>query len=197
MSEYSCRRRQATSVSLSLPRWVHGVLRSAPQCHTDEDKMRFVVQLARTNVMRGTGGPFGAAIFRQSDNSLVAVGVNRVEPLHNAILHAEVMAIMLAEATVQSYSLRAPGLPPHELVTSCEPCAMCLGATFWSGVRRLVCGAGRCDAASLGFDEGPVFPASYRYLEARGIQVVRCILADEARGVFDLYRQCKGAVYNG
>jgi len=73
---------------------------------------------------------------------------------------------------------------------------MCLGAALWSGARRIVCGAGREDAAGLGFEEGPVFPESYRYLEARGIEIVRGILADEARAVFDLYRQQQGLIYN-
>ena len=61
----------------------------------------------------------------------------------------------------------------HELVSSCEPCAMCLGATLWSGVRRLVTGATKADAEAIGYDEGPVFPESYAHLERRGIEVVR------------------------
>jgi tRNA(Arg) A34 adenosine deaminase TadA len=88
-------------------------------------------------------------------------------------------------------------MPAHELFTSCEPCAMCLGATLWSGVRRLVCGAAREDATRLDFEEGPVFPESYRYLEERGIQIVRDLLRDEARAVLELYRATKGAIYNG
>jgi tRNA(Arg) A34 adenosine deaminase TadA len=83
------------------------------------------------------------------------------------------------------------------MVTSCEPCAMCLGATLWSGVKRLVYGATREDASRLAFDEGPVFPESYRYLEARGLEIVRGVLRDEARGVLELYRATGGAVYNG
>jgi len=82
-------------------------------------------------------------------------------------------------------------------VTSCEPCAMCLGATLWSGVRRLVFGATRDDAAKLEFDEGPVFPESYKYLEARGIEIVRGMLHDEAAAVLERYRALNGAIYNG
>src|SRR3954462_5000499 len=96
-----------------------------------------------------------------------------------------------------SFSGSAPPLPDHELVTSCEPCAMCLGATLWSGVRRLVYGATREDAARLQFDEGPVFPESYRYLESRGIEVVRGVLRDEAAEVLERYRAKSGPIYNG
>jgi len=117
----------------------------------------------RQNVLRRTGGPFGAAVFESGSGALVAAGVNSVTRLQNSMLHAEILAIMLAESRVGSYTLLGPGLPHHELVTTCDPCAMCLGAVLWSGVRRLVTGADRADASALDFDEGPVFPESYAY----------------------------------
>jgi tRNA(Arg) A34 adenosine deaminase TadA len=83
------------------------------------------------------------------------------------------------------------------MFSSCEPCAMCLGATLWSGVERLVCGAARDDASRLDFEEGPVFPESYKYLEDRGIEIVRNVLRDEAKSVLELYRATGGRVYNG
>ena len=104
---------------------------------------------------------------------------------------------MLAEARLGSYTLRAPGAPEYELFTSCEPCAMCLGATLWSGVRRIVCAAGREDAMALGFDEGPVFPESWRYLEAQGIALEHGLLAAQAAEVMRRYREDNGLVYNG
>ena len=56
---------------------------------------------------------------------------------------------------MKSHDLGANGFPIHELVTSCEPCSMCLGAITWSGIRGLACGARGSDAESIGFDEGP------------------------------------------
>src|SRR6266498_1615659 len=81
---------------------------------------------------------------------------------------------------------------PSRARTSSDPCAMCLGATLWSGVERLVCGAGRDDASLLSFEEGPVFANSYKYLEERGIEIVRNLLRDEARSVLELYRATSG-----
>jgi len=104
---------------------------------------------------------------------------------------------MMAQAALGSFSLGAPGMPAHELVTSCEPCAMCLGAILWSGVTRVVCGAARADATELRFEEGPVFPESYKYLEARGIEIVHEVLREEARAVLVLYREQGGPIYNG
>ena len=74
---------------------------------------------------------------------------------------------------------------------------MCLGATLWSGVRALVCGATRADAESLGFDEGPVTEDSYAHLAARGISVAREVSRQAARAVLEEYRAKGGVVYNG
>jgi tRNA(Arg) A34 adenosine deaminase TadA len=131
-----------------------------------------------------------------TSGTLVSVGVNSVVRLKNSTLHAEMLAIMLAQQRVGSYTLLRSELPPHELVSSCDPCAMCLGAVLWSGVRRLVTGADRTDACALDFDEGPIFPESYAYLLGRGVALTRGILRDEAVAVLELYRRQGGLIYN-
>ena len=161
------------------------------------ERMRLAIALARENVLRGTGGPFGAAVFESDSGKLVSVGMNLVVAHHNCTLHGEMVAFMMAQQRLASYTLRAEGMPRHELVSSCEPCAMCLGATSWSGVQRLVYGATADDARRLGFDEGPVFAESYDYLATRGIEVVRALCRDEASAVFEIYRERNGSIYNG
>ena len=184
-------------VEVTYPDWVDEVVDWSRPCPSDEERMKVAIAIARANVEQATGGPFGAAIFESQSGKLVAVGMNAVVRLNNCVLHGEMMAFMMAQQRVQSFTLNSPGLPAHELYTSCEPCAMCLGATLWSGVRRLVYGATREDASLLNFDEGPVFPESYHYLENRGIKIVRSVLRDEARGVLELYRARSGTIYNG
>jgi len=82
-----------------------------------------------------------------------------------------------------------------ELFTSCEPCAMCLGATLWSGVSRIVCGATKADAQAIGFDEGPVYERSYEHLEMCGVKVTRKVLSEEAAKVLRRYGS-SGLIYN-
>lgn len=183
-------------VRVAYPDWVASVVDWERPYTTDVEKMRLAIHLSRENVARGTGGPFGAAIVESATGRLVSVGVNSVVRLHNAALHGEMVAFMMAQRRVGSFSLAAPGLPAHELITSCDPCAMCLGAILWSGVKRVVCGAAREDATRLCFDEGPVFPESYRYLENRGIAFVREVCRDEAREVLEDYRRNAGVIYN-
>ena len=186
-----------TSLTVDLPVWVTSICHFGEPYRTVRDRMKLAIALSEQNVLHGTGGPFGAAIFRGDDHRLVAVGVNRVEPLHNSTLHAEMVAIMLAEHAVGSLTLNAPHLPPHELYSSCSPCAMCLGAVLWSGVRRVEWGAVREDAMEIGFDEGPVFPDSHKYLRDRGVELVEGTLRDEAKAVLQLYSRQSGLIYNG
>ena len=184
-------------VHIEYPDWVASVVDWDRTYMTDTDKMRLAIGVSRENVERGTGGPFGAAIFERHSGTLVAVGMNSVVRLNNCTLHGEMVAFMMAQRRVGSFTLHSPALPVHELFTSCEPCAMCLGATLWSGVRRVVYGAAREDASRLNFEEGPVFPQSYTYLEDRGIAIERNFLRDEARAVLELYRANSGKIYNG
>jgi len=184
-------------IHVTLPSWAASFVPWTRAHETDADRMQLAVALADENLTRRTGGPFGAAVFDLASGLPISVGVNLVERARNAILHAEIVALMLAERRLDRYSLGDPDLPPHALVTSCEPCAMCLGATLWSGVRRLVCGATRDDARRVGFDEGPVFPESYRYLERHGMTIVREVHRAEAAAVLERYRTEGGTIYNG
>lgn len=182
-------------VTTTLPSWVRDVVDWDASFATDESKMRLAIELSTQNVVRRTGGPFGAAVFDSTSGRVVSVGVNSVVRLNNSVLHAEMVAIMLAEARLQSYTLHGEQMD-HVLVTSCDPCAMCLGAVLWSGVSQVVTGAGRADASALNFDEGPVFPESYAYLEDRGLAIRRGVLRAEAAAVLEMYRTQGGPIYN-
>ena len=185
------------AVRVEYPQWVDDVVDWNKLYATDLERMRLAIEVSRANVDRGDGGPFGAAIFESGTGRLVSVGMNSVVRYNNCTLHGEMVAFMMAQQRVGSFTLSGAGLPIHELHTSCEPCAMCLGATLWSGVRRVVYGAAREDASRLNFEEGPVFPESYEYLEDRGISIVRNVLRDDARAVLDAYRAKSGTIYNG
>ena len=183
-------------IKIELPVWIDSFVDWNRQYVSDEDKMDLAVNLSRENVLQATGGPFGAAVFDSQSGKVLSVGMNQVVMLNNSTLHAEVVAIMFAQALLSSYNLNAQGMPKCELFTSCEPCCMCLGATLWSGVSRLVCAATKDDASRIGFDEGPVYENSYEYLISRGIEVKRQVRREEAVKVFDLYVENGGIIYN-
>jgi tRNA(Arg) A34 adenosine deaminase TadA len=184
-------------VTLRLPDWLEDFLSGEGWNYPKvEDRVRFVIELSRSNVRHGTGGPFGAAIFERETGCLLAPGVNLVTSLKCCVFHAETVAIMVAQYILGDFDLGGPGRPVYELVASTEPCAMCLGATTWSGVRHLVCGARDEDAARVGFDEGAKPAEWVPSLQRRGITVERDVLRDEAASVLREYAESGGVIYN-
>lgn len=180
------------SVTWRLPDWLFDELDLTAPRRSDAEKMELAIEIARRNVDHG-GGPFGAVVFEAASGRVVAPGANFVVPQGWSLLHAEIVALTFAQAEVGSYTLDCGS---YELVTSSEPCVQCLGAIYWSGIRRLVCGAGVADAEAAGFDEGPRSDDWIDSLAQRGVTVACDVLADRARTVLADYAQRGGVVYN-
>jgi tRNA(Arg) A34 adenosine deaminase TadA len=183
-----------TSVTLALPSPVAAVLAAPAPTATVEDRMALVLALARGNVDAG-GGPFAAAVFDASSGELLAGGVNLVVPASVPVAHAEIVAFALAGVGLGTFDLAAGG--PLELVSSCEPCAMCLGAIPWGGVTRLVCGARDADARAIGFDEGDKPDGWADVLRRRDVEVLEDVRRDEAVAVLQSYLRTGRPIYNG
>jgi tRNA(Arg) A34 adenosine deaminase TadA len=189
--------RRYPSVTLRLPDWVDEVI-DPDRCYpTTEGRVALAIELSRMNVLHGTGGPFGAAVFDLDQGRLIAPGVNLVISASAAVAHAEIVAVAVAGAALGTFDLGSPALPPTVLVASTEPCAMCFGAVPWSGVRRLVCAARDEDARSVGFDEGPKMIDWQSALESRGIEVIRDVRREAAVEVLRAYAASGGVIYNG
>jgi guanine deaminase len=103
------------------------------------------IELA-TATVANAGGPFGALIVR--DGKVIAEGQNRVTASLDPTAHAEVTAIRAACQAVKDFSLAGA-----TLYTSCEPCPLCLSASLWARIDRVVFAADRNDAAAGGFDD--------------------------------------------
>lgn len=186
----------STALVVDVPAWATSMGNQRASYTTDDERIELAIRLSRENVMRREGGPFGAAVFEEGTGRLVSVGVNSVRRLSNCTLHAEMMALMFAGQAASCHTLRRDDGVSHVLATSCDPCAMCLGAILWSGVRRVICAATRDDAMEVGFDEGPVFSDSWRYLAERDVSVQHGVHRTEARKVLSEYMAMGGPVYN-
>ena len=184
-------------VVLQLPGWIESSLADSEQvCPTVEERMQLVIKLARLNIEHETGGPFGAGIFELKRGRLISAGVNLVESADCSVAHAEIIAIAVAQSVIGCYDLGGQKDIAYQLVTSTEPCAMCLGAIPWSGVRSVVCGARDDDARSIGFDEGHKPLNWVKSLESRGISVIRDVLREKAKAVLFEYGGRGGLIYN-
>jgi tRNA(Arg) A34 adenosine deaminase TadA len=80
--------------------------------------------------------PFGASVVATKSGKLVARALNAVQQRIDPTAHAEVQAIRLAARRLKQVSLTG-----HTLYTTCEPCPMCMSASLWAGIDRVVFGA--------------------------------------------------------
>lgn len=192
-------------IEITWPSWLVdevAALEGGRTWEAGEERMQWVLGLARRNIIEASGGPFGAAIFEIESGRLVAAAVNRVIPSHTSISHAETLALALAQQKLKSHDLSAPGLPAMELVASAQPCIQCFGNTWWSGVQGLAIGARAEDVESIvGFHEGPLPEGWPELLGNRPaplppVRVARDLARAEACEVLELYRDSGGLVYN-
>ena len=184
------------SMRWEMPPWAHSLVDPEQSFPTALERMGLAVELSRRNIVNGTGGPFGAAVFDLTTFRPLALGVNLVVSTASAAAHAEVVAVCLAGQRMGTFDLTAGAGGPTELATSCAPCAMCLGAIPWSGVSSVLIAAREEDARSVGFDEGNR-PADWvEGLERRGISVIQDVLREEAVAVLRGYLEGGGFIYN-
>jgi guanine deaminase len=122
------------------------------------------VRLATANVAEG-GGPFGAVVVREG--TAVGRGQNLVTRDLDPTAHAEVVAIREACRTIDDFSLAG-----CVLYASCEPCPLCLSASLWARLDRVVYAADRDDAARGGFDDSFFYELFARPRETWPLAVV-------------------------
>ena len=184
--------------TISLPEWAVQEHAKLPTHFPNlEDRMRIVIRFSQLNIDQNTGGPFAAGVFERDSGRMIVIGVNRVVPSNVSSAHAEIVALALAQQKLSSWDLGSNRFPAMQLVVNWRPCAMCYGATIWSGIESLVIAASddACERIT-GFDEGPIHPNWQSELSKRGISLQDGLLRDEAIQVFESFRARGHLVYN-
>lgn len=181
---------------LELPSWLEKEWRAKKFYPGDRDKTALVVRLSELNVRRGTGGPFGAAVFEEPGGRILSAGVNAVLGNNSSLAHAEIMALGLAQKRLKRPRLNSRAGRSYILASSAQPCAMCWGAILWAGVDGILFSALKSDVERLtGFDEGALPPRWRAELQRRGIRVRTGLLRREACRVLRLYKEKSGTLY--
>jgi guanine deaminase len=116
---------------------------------TDKDFLIRAIRLAKDGIEKG-GGPFGAVIVRNGE--ILSEATNNVVNSNDPTAHAEIAAIR--EAALKSGT---HDLSDCNLYSSCEPCPMCLGAIYWSGIKTVFFATDRKDAAAAGFSDKYIY----------------------------------------
>ena len=94
--------------------------------------LRHAIALAAAARAHGAH-PFGALIVDEHGTVIVTARNNAVPPKGDPTQHAERLACAKAG------KLFSPEvLAKSTLYTSTEPCAMCAGAIYWTGIRRVI-----------------------------------------------------------
>jgi tRNA(Arg) A34 adenosine deaminase TadA len=183
-------------IHIRPPDWLPDFLARQPARYpSDEAAMAVAIALAEENVRWGTGGPFGALVLASRTGERITAGVNLVLASRCSIAHAEMVALASAQQALGDHDLGAAVPGGCTLVSSAEPCAMCMGAIPWSGVTRLVCGARDADVRRAGFDEGDKredWPAAFA---RRNIAVIRDCQRGRAAAVLQDYVRSGGPIY--
>ncbi|WP_375386648.1 nucleoside deaminase [uncultured Microbacterium sp.] len=96
----------------------------------DRAHLRHAIALAGAARERGDH-PFGAIVV--TPDGTIVEGLNSVVSATDPTGHAETNLVRLAAAALAPSVLTA-----STLYTSTEPCAMCAGAIYWSGIGRVV-----------------------------------------------------------
>jgi tRNA(Arg) A34 adenosine deaminase TadA len=145
----------------------------------ENDKIYLIrsFDIASDGIKEG-GGPFGAVIVKEG--KVIAEAFNRVVLNNDPTAHAEILAIRMASAVLHTHELSE-----CTLYTSCEPCPMCLGAIYWSGIKKVVYSCDRSDAESAGFSDKLIYNEIKLDPSERMISFIR--LADS--GGKEVFRQ--------
>ena len=126
--------------------------------------------------------PF-AAILVGPDGEVLMTQANAYMPDHDMTGHAE--RVLMTRA---STSLPAELLRECTIYSSAEPCAMCAGAIYWSGLKRLVYGMSEAQLKAITGNhlENPTLDLPCRVVFAAGqrqVEVIGPLLEDEAAAV--------------
>jgi tRNA(Arg) A34 adenosine deaminase TadA len=74
------------------------------------------------------------------------------------------------------------------MYSTCEPCPMCISASHWARIARIVYGARIADAQQCGFNELTIASEVMKQLGPSPIVVSGDCLRDDTRALFELWR---------
>jgi tRNA(Arg) A34 adenosine deaminase TadA len=150
----------------------------------DLDFLRRAIELA--GAARSDGRhPFGALIVNERGETIVEARNNAVRPKGDPTQHAEMVACSEAARLLPESELAR-----CTLYTSTEPCAMCAGAIYWTGIGRVVFALSETGLMNYtgNHNENPALDLPCREVFARGqrkIAVAGPFIEDEAGKVHE------------
>lgn len=150
---------------------------------TDKDYMNIAIEFSKKAYY-----PYGAIIVK--DNEIIGRSDKEVPIVKTAYNHAELRAIEDAMEHLGGH-LCAEGGKGCTIYSSCEPCAMCMGAILYTGIERLVYGATLEDSKECVNDILAHAEDVANVCKNRKIEIVSEVERDEAIKVLKYWKGSK------
>ena len=141
--------------------------------------------IAESAKARDAGNHPFASILVGPDGAVLMTQHNAYLPDHDMTGHAERVLMTRASTTLPKALLAE-----STIYTSAEPCAMCAGAIYWAGLKRVVYGLSEHDLKAItgNHPDNPTLDLPCRTVFAAGqrqVEVVGPLLEDEAAAVHE------------
>lgn len=147
---------------------------------TDAEMFALREAIARARRAAGDGPLAGISAAVVGPSGAIAYGTNEVHAKCDASRHAEIVA--LSEA---SRSLGKPDLSGHTMISTLQPCEMCLAAMRFAGISRLLFAAQKANVAPKYFMFPDLQIEDFRAASKQGFDYAGGYCEED---VLDLYR---------
>lgn len=150
---------------------------------SDKEYMDIAIEISKKATY-----PYGAIIVK--DNKIIGRSDSDTIASKSAFSHAELVAIEDAMEHLGGH-LCAEGGKGVTIYSSCEPCAMCMGAILYTGIERLVYGATLEDSKEVVNEILAKAESVANACANRNIEIIHECQRDEAVKVLNNWREIK------
>lgn len=144
-----------------------------------------MIDLAIKSANDGNGGPFGAMIFNSETVEIVSVATNTVLSSKDPTAHGEINAIRLACQKLGKSDLRG-----YSLLTTSEPCPMCMAALKWAYIDEWGYIASTKTADIIGFNDINFYKSMKKVMDRKRVKSeYRRLYRYEDEGLYNKIKQ--------
>lgn len=150
--------------------------------NSDEAYIRMAIEEAKK-----ASWPFGAVIVKDGEIIAIAGAGDGGDYEHDPTAHAEVNAIRRA-----SQKLKRGNLEGAVLYASCEPCALCFGATWYAGMKNIIYGSPLSDIVEMSVLWGEDLAFPHEHIPETGIHIQGGVLKEEVMQMYSEHPRVSG-----
>lgn len=138
---------------------------------------------------RNASWPFGAVIVKRGEVIATAGSGDGQDESHDPTAHAETNAIRRAASKLGSGDLSGT-----ILYASCEPCALCFGAAWYGGIKKIVYGTALADIQSINKAWGGDLGFPHEHIQEAGITFEGGVLKEEVLEMYKSHPRVKASI---